>query len=230
MLKHKGNMIKTTRLAGLLVAAGLWAAASPNANAVLYGFGQITSNGNQPVATQLTMDVTQSGNTILLTFANSGPIASSIADIYIDAPPPGGGADSPVLFTAIAVQSSSPGVSFAIGATPADLPGGGSITPQFVASATLTADSNNPPVANGVQPGEFVTLALTLNGGVTLADVLNYLNSAEMRVGLHVQGIGTLGGSESFVNTPEPTTLVAGALLLLPLGLSTLRVLRKNRA
>jgi hypothetical protein len=28
---------------------------------------------------------------------------------------------------------------------------------------------------------------------------------------------------------PEPTTMVAGALLLLPFGASTLRLLRKNR-
>jgi hypothetical protein len=28
---------------------------------------------------------------------------------------------------------------------------------------------------------------------------------------------------------PEPTTVIAGALLLLPFGASTLRILRKNR-
>jgi len=42
------------------------------------------------------------------------------------------------------------------------------------------------------------------------------------------------GGSQSGLNTyapvPEPTTLVAGMLLLLPFGASTLRTLRKNRA
>jgi hypothetical protein len=32
------------------------------------------------------------------------------------------------------------------------------------------------------------------------------------------------------VPVPEPTTMVAGALLLLPFGASTLRILRKNRA
>lgn len=31
-------------------------------------------------------------------------------------------------------------------------------------------------------------------------------------------------------SVPEPTTMIAGALLLLPLGASTLRILRKNRA
>jgi hypothetical protein len=42
------------------------------------------------------------------------------------------------------------------------------------------------------------------------------------------------GGSQEFfmlgTPVPEPTTMIAGALLLLPFGASTLRVLRKNRA
>ena len=34
---------------------------------------------------------------------------------------------------------------------------------------------------------------------------------------------------QSFHQVPEPTTIIAGALLLLPFGASTLRILRKNR-
>ena len=34
----------------------------------------------------------------------------------------------------------------------------------------------------------------------------------------------------SLVAVPEPTTMIAGALLLLPFGASTLRMLRKNHA
>jgi len=34
---------------------------------------------------------------------------------------------------------------------------------------------------------------------------------------------------QSFHTVPEPTTVIAGALLLLPLGASTLRILRRNR-
>jgi hypothetical protein len=33
----------------------------------------------------------------------------------------------------------------------------------------------------------------------------------------------------ALVPVPEPTTIIAGALLLLPLGASTLRILRRNR-
>ena len=35
--------------------------------------------------------------------------------------------------------------------------------------------------------------------------------------------------AQSFHQVPEPTTVIAGALLLLPLGASTLRILRRNR-
>ncbi|MGA3142415.1 MAG: hypothetical protein ABSF10_05160 [Verrucomicrobiota bacterium] len=35
--------------------------------------------------------------------------------------------------------------------------------------------------------------------------------------------------TQSFHQVPEPTTMLAGALLLLPLGASTLRILRRNR-
>jgi len=40
---------------------------------------------------------------------------------------------------------------------------------------------------------------------------------------------GTLEGSFYLTAIPEPTTLISGALLLLPFGASTLRILRRNR-
>src|ERR1017187_7686858 len=43
-------------------------------------------------------------------------------------------------------------------------------------------------------------------------------------------GTGAAPFSYEFISSvPEPTTMIAGALLLLPLGASTLRILRKNR-
>jgi hypothetical protein len=36
--------------------------------------------------------------------------------------------------------------------------------------------------------------------------------------------------AQSFHQVPEPTTIIAGALLLLPFGASTLRILRKKHA
>ena len=43
-------------------------------------------------------------------------------------------------------------------------------------------------------------------------------------------GRGFFGPNLAFSTVPEPTTMIAGALLLLPFGASALRILRKNRA
>jgi len=43
------------------------------------------------------------------------------------------------------------------------------------------------------------------------------------------QLVGLSDVEQSFHQVPEPTTVIAGALLLLPLGASTLRILRRNR-
>ncbi len=44
------------------------------------------------------------------------------------------------------------------------------------------------------------------------------------------QGMILMGGYANGSPVPEPTTIIAGALMLLPFGASTLRILRKNRA
>jgi hypothetical protein len=56
-------------------------------------------------------------------------------------------------------------------------------------------------------------------------------------LGLSTGNVGDLGdhfydvnASFLFTPVPEPTTMVAGALLLLPFGASTLRIVRKKRA
>lgn len=41
--------------------------------------------------------------------------------------------------------------------------------------------------------------------------------------------VGLSDVEQSFHQVPEPTTIIAGVLLLLPLGASTLRIVRKNR-
>ena len=67
--------------------------------------------------------------------------------------------------------------------------------------------------------------------GLVEAD-FNYLNSSgdKAHVGAHIQGFGNgLSGAIGDPSVPEPTTVLAGALLLLPFGASTLRILRQKR-
>ena len=65
-------------------------------------------------------------------------------------------------------------------------------------------------------------------------------SSIPLYTGNILEGVGAVSGgpgsgqSQEFfmlgTPVPEPTTMIAGALLLLPFGASTLRILRKNRA
>ena len=77
---------------------------------------------------------------------------------------------------------------------------------------------------NGTDVEQF-TFSIT---GLTEND-FNYANANGYFIGAHVQGIpGGLSGAITAV--PEPTTIIAGALLLVPFGASTFRMLRRNRS
>jgi hypothetical protein len=84
--------------------------------------------------------------------------------------------------------------------------------------------------------GQAATLSvtsLTINisntsGAWTTENSILALNNKNLDVAGHVF-INDANGTTGFASTPEPTTILAGALLLLPFGASTLRVLRRNR-
>lgn len=183
-----------------------------SANAAWY-WQNITGNGTD-IASQLSMEVGGSGSALTLTFKNNVGIASSITDIYIDAPPPGGGTSPSPYFTSGPTFTSSAGVNFTVGAAPPDLPGGGAF--NFVASSS--ADSSAPPPQNGVNSAsEWLTLSFVLAAPTTVDDVIAALNSGQFRVGLHIQALPG-GKSDSYMTVvPEPSTYIAGGLALLPL-------------
>ena len=174
-----------------------------------YNFTQITSNGNQSVSTQLTAEVTQSGSNVLFTFYNTAAVASSITDIYFDY----GNTSffSSVSNNVLGTVGDSTGVSFSDGASPSNLPAGNTV--GFTADAG--GDSNAPTSANGVNASsEHVSFLGTTLTGVTFADVLAGLDSGAFRLGLHVQSIGQVGGSEAFVTgTPSAVPLPAAGWL-----------------
>jgi hypothetical protein len=198
------------------VAAPAWAD--------LYGFYCITNDNPINAAigeAQLTVDVTSYGtNQVLFTFLNAGPQASSIADIYFD--------DGTLLALADLIykdqneEQGHPGVDFTqeyfAKVCPPDLPGGGSVSPEFQVTGSFKADSDPPVSSNGVGPGEYLGIIFNLQSEKTLADVLDDLASRALRIGIHVQSFPD-GGSESFINNPYVVP-VPEAILLGMLGLS----------
>jgi hypothetical protein len=192
--------------------------AAPTVMANTYGFFPITDNGNGAalLAPQLHAVVTEVTNPadpgdvgdVRFQFYNAGPIVGSITDIYFD--------DGSLLGIAEIVDSGA-GVAFNTPATPGELPGANNANPIFVTSAGFSADSDSPVSENGAGVGEWVAIIFALQNGQTFNDVIGQLDSGELRMGLHVQAIGTAGGSDAFVNdgeegtngkVPEPATLL----------------------
>ena len=101
------------------------------------------------------------------------------------------------------------------------------MVPPFDANLGFSADSDPPIPSSGVEPpDEWLGVVFLLNGGGNgdVYDVLDELDTGILRIGIHVQSFnGIDGDSESFVNVPEPASM-----LLLGLGWLALR--RKRRS
>jgi hypothetical protein len=206
------------RLAFALLASAPLLLAEPGAASTILGFDCLTGNlaGDCAIGeSQLSVEISDlGGGTIRFHFRNAGPAASAISEVYFD--------DGSLL--ALATVIDGPGVDFEQGANPPDLPGGENAVPPFEVTAGFLAQSVPSPSLNGVGPGEWVKIDFTLQGGQTLADVLEELASGELRIGLHVIAFAS-GGSESFINVPEP-----GATTLLAVGLAGLAAAARRRS
>ena len=208
-----------------LVLSGLLALVGSQAGAFTVSFNCIENDGFIAAQcgigeAQFTAEVTDlGGGQIEILFENSGPIASIIADVYID-----DGAD---LFADLDSVVDGTGTDFEEGAAPPDLPGGNEVDPAFGADFAADAEPPTGTGGNGADPGESFSLIMSLNDGFDFADVQAAFDSGEVRLGIHGQGLGAgqegLGGSQSFVsgppgegpNVPEPTAaLVFGVGLV----------------
>lgn len=200
-----------------------------------FDFWCITDNNPTNAAigeAQLSLEVTdgeQNPGHVVFIFTNEGPDDCSITDVYFD--------DGTLTTLTTLIDLDEPedelhpwfgmghaGVDFTQDASPPDLPGGEFIDPPFEVSLGFSADSDPPPPSWGVEaalpPDEWLGIEFSMNGG-TLEQVIQELNSGILRVGVHVQGFDA-GGSESFVNVPEPATIAL-------LGLGGLVLLRRRR-
>lgn len=193
----------------------------------IFSFVNITNNNSESAAigeAQLSVELIDLGGSTQFVFSNSGPEASSIADIYFD-----DGINSifgsPI--TLADIDNSVAGVSFAPGATPGNLPGGNTVS--FSTTSGLSADSDSPVQPNGVNPGETVGITLDFADDADFDDLLDEMENGDLRIGLHVQGFDN-GFSEGFINNGgTPVVPAPGSLLLAAIGVGSVRLLRQQK-
>lgn len=223
-------------------ALGLLAFAQAHAAPTTLAFRGITANdvsGNAVAdgVANLKVEMIDIGaQSVRFMFTNDSDF-SSLTDVYFD--------DGALLGISRIDGSgfaANSGVKFGPGASPGNLPGGGSIAPGFETTAGFSADSEPPVSKYGVQnsdaTGEWLAIDFSLKSGKTYADVLTSLTLPAsgdwLRIGLHVQSFEG-GYSESFINETLTATSVspipepeAYALMLAGLGLLGLAARRRS--
>ncbi len=169
------------------------------AQAELFSFYAITANTPHNSTTgenQFFMDVVDNGTLgqVSVTFTNTGPIVSTLKSIYFDTL-------DPYVNPAINLQISSIvngfGVKFSEDKKVKNFNGG---DPYRAFSSNLSLGKVGAN-ANGIDPNEYLVINLTYNQ--TSLSFSEMLQSGDLQVGLHA-GAFPNGGSEKFVNLPEP--------------------------
>ena len=178
------------------------------------GFDNLSNNsGNAPtLAAQFNVDTSAGGDGIIITLSNDGPSASIITDVYIDD-------NAGVLdFSSYTLPT-----DWGTPASPPTLP-----TAPVGFVSDFTADSDPPPVSNGIDILESAGFSFGLAVGKTAQNVHDALHAGTLSIGIHVQAIGN--ESDTFITNPPPDNHVPepASLLLALLGVAGIHYRRRR--
>jgi hypothetical protein len=191
--------------------------AEPCAGSTSFYFDCITDHDPVSAATAPQFTGTLSlynSNYVQLTISNAGSGAtSSITGIYFD--------DEAHHLSSMSIINGS-GVYYTSGANPSNLPGASNADPAFV--TRFSADSYNPYISNGINPGEYISFRFKGDYSTVLQD----MTANQLRVGIYVQGFSN-GYTESFVSTMAPSPEKAPAPTSLLLTLIGVACIRRHR-
>ncbi len=211
-----------SKIKTLVASAVIAVAGATTASAVTYSFVGLTNNNvtnTQTGEAQFSVEVTSAGSSLVsFLFENSGPLLSSITQIYFED-------GTPDILGGINNIISGAGTDF-VENTRRNLllPGAGG-GPNGLMVEAFGAQPTSPVQPNGVNPGEFVEVIIDLVGGATIGDVYSQLNNGDLLVGFHAQGFVD-GGSESFLIEPcDPFTQICDppvTVLPIPAGMPLL--------
>ncbi len=164
-----------------------------------YSFTGVNAN-EVNVSSQLSVDVTQVGNTVDFKFINAaGGVNVFVGSIYFDFL----GAD---LISSLSQTGQQGTVAFTTDVTPnGAFPEGNTINFTTDADATKSGAASN-----ALNIGEYLILTAVLNPN---ANIDTLLANGGLRIGLHVQGFASRGSDSYVTGTPSAVPLPAAGWL-----------------
>ncbi len=194
---------------GALVLTGMLLAGIAYANSIDIDFVRLTNNNVEDLSSQLHVTVWDAAhepyglglgaNEVVFIFNNDvdGGYAAAVHEIYFDALANG----APLIGPSAPINSIGGSTNYAGGgANPGNLPSGENASPEFVAIATFSADSQ------GRRHDYLDTGADILGIKFGLYDdwaaLAGDLADGDLRLGMHIGGIGDAGDSDSYISVP----------------------------